>query len=45
MQLDLQGYSPHVTVYITEGTERDIAFINVDLYGENSSVTRTYVIN
>lgn len=45
MKLDLQGYSPQVTVYITEGTERDIAFINVDLYGENTSVTRTYVIN
>lgn len=32
MSLDLRGYTPQVQAYFLQGTQRDIAVIQVDLY-------------
>jgi hypothetical protein len=43
-KLDLRGFSPSVTVNIVEGTQRDIAFINITLSGDYDDYKKTYVI-
>ena len=43
-QLNLCGFRPSVTVNIVEGTQRDIAFINITLYGSYENYEKTYVI-
>lgn len=42
--LDLMGYTPEVKVYLMQGTERDIAVIQVDLYKDSKRYTKTYKI-
>lgn len=43
-KLDLLGYTPQVQVYLMQGTERDIALIQVDLIKGGSRTTTTYTI-
>lgn len=43
-QLDLCGFVPSVVVKIVEGTQRDIAFIDITLTGEYDEYNKTYVI-
>lgn len=43
--LDLLGFTPDVHVYLMQGTERDIALIQVDLRRSGESYTRTYKIS
>lgn len=42
--LDLLGFVPSVQVYLLQGSERDIALIQIDLYKQGESYTRTYTI-
>lgn len=42
--LDLLGFAPDVQVYLMQGTERDIAVIQVDLYRGQEHQTKTYKI-
>ena len=42
--LDLCGFIPDVTVSIVEGTQRDIAFIDITLTGDYDEYNKTYVI-
>ena len=44
LKLDLCGFSPSVTVKIVEGTQRDIAFINITLSGDYEDYNKTYII-
>ena len=44
MKLDLMGYSPQVEVMLLEGTQRDIAIIDIILKDEYNSYRRTYKI-
>lgn len=44
-KLDLRGYTVRVKVTIIEGTERDIALIEITIYGDYDSMSKTYVIN
>ena len=44
-QLDLQGFSPDVEVYFLEGTERDIAMIDITLSKDYENYNRTYKIS
>ena len=44
MKLDLMGYSPQVEVILLEGTQRDIAIIDIILKDEYNSYRRTYKI-
>jgi hypothetical protein len=43
-QLDLCGFNPEVKVDIVEGTERDIAFINITIKGDYEEYNKTYMI-
>jgi hypothetical protein len=43
-KLDLCGFKPEVTVKIIEGTQRDIAFIDITLKGNYKEYNKTYVI-
>lgn len=43
-KLDLRGFTPSVTVNIVEGTQRDIAFIDITLTGNYEEYNKTYVI-
>ncbi len=42
--LDLCGFTPDVKVYLMQGTERDIAVIEVDLYRRSESYSKIYKI-
>ena len=42
--LDLCGFTPSVVVNIVEGTQRDIAFIDITLSGDYDDYKKTYVI-
>ena len=42
--LDLMGFSVDVKVSIVEGTERDIAFIDIIISGDYEEYNKTYVI-
>lgn len=42
--LDLCGFKPSVSVKLIEGTQRDIAFINITLSGNYEEYEKTYVI-
>lgn len=43
-KIDLCGFVPSVNVKIVEGTQRDIAFINITLTGDYEDYEKTYVI-
>lgn len=43
-QLELFGFTPSVNVTITEGTVRDIAFIDITFSGEFGEYNKSYVI-
>ena len=43
--LDLRGFSPYVDVYFLEGTERDIAMIDITLSKDYENYNRTYKIS
>jgi hypothetical protein len=43
-KLDLCGFTPSVQVKIVEGTQRDIAFINITLTGDYEEHNKTYMI-
>ena len=43
--LDLRGYNYDVEVYFLEGSERDIAMININLYKDNQTYNRIYKIS
>lgn len=43
-KLDLCGFKPSVTVKIVEGTQRDIAFIDITLTGDYEKFNKTYII-
>lgn len=42
--LDLLGFEPHIKVYLMQGSERDIALIQVDLVRPGESYTQSYII-
>lgn len=44
LSLDLLGFTPVVEVYLMQGTEQDIALIQVDLYRSGEHYTRSYKI-
>lgn len=44
-KLDLQGFSPSVEVYFLEGSERDIAMIDITLSKDYENYNRTYKIS
>lgn len=44
-QLDLLGFTPEVNVYLMQGSERDIALIQVDLRRYSEKYTKTYKIS
>ena len=43
-KLELFGYIPTVKVSIVEGTQRDIAFIDITFTGDYDDYNKTYVI-
>lgn len=43
-EMDLLGYEPYVNVYLMQGTERDIALIQVDLVSKTDRINQTYKI-
>ena len=43
-KLDLMGFTPEINVYLMQGTERDIALIQVDLRRYSEKYTKTYKI-
>jgi hypothetical protein len=43
-KLELFGYTPAVKVSIVEGTQRDIAFIDITFTGDYDDYNKTYVI-
>lgn len=43
-KIDLYGFTPSVSVKIVEGTQRDIAFIDITLTGDYKEYNKTYVI-
>lgn len=43
-KLNLCGFVPEVSVKIVEGTQRDIAFIDITLKGDYEEYNKTYVI-
>jgi hypothetical protein len=43
-KLDLLGFSVNTTVTIVEGTERDIALINIVISGKYGTTNKTYII-
>ena len=42
--IDLRGFTPDVEVYLLQGSERDIAVIEINLLKRNSRYTTTYKI-
>lgn len=42
--LDLRGWVPNVNVHLLQGSERDIALIDIDLYKNDESYKKTYKI-
>lgn len=44
-KLDLLNFSVSVSVSLVEGTQRDIAFIDITISGDYDNYTKTYVIN
>lgn len=44
-KLELFGFSVTVDVTIVEGTERDIALIDIVISGDTGTTNKTYVIN
>ena len=42
--LDLMGFSVDVKVSLVEGTERDIAFIDIIISGDYEEYNKTYII-
>jgi hypothetical protein len=45
MKLQLYDFTPSVSVTIVDGTQRDIAFIDITLSGNYDDYTKTYMIN
>lgn len=45
MSLDLQGFSPSVKVYLLQGSERDIALIDIELTKDYSTYRKIYKIS
>ena len=43
-KIDLCGFIPSVSVKIVEGTQRDIAFIDITLTGDYEEYNKTYII-
>lgn len=43
--IDLRGWSFDVSVSLFEGTERDIALVNIDLYKDTDRVSKQYKIS
>lgn len=43
-KIDLCGFVPSVSVKIVEGTQRDIAFIDITLTGDYEEYNKTYII-
>lgn len=43
-KLDLRGFSASVNVTIMEGTERDIALIDIVISGKYGTTNKTYII-
>lgn len=43
-EIDLCGFKPSVVVKIFEGTQRDIAMIEITLSGDYTNYNKTYVI-
>jgi hypothetical protein len=43
--LDLCGYTPNVNVYLLQGTERDIAIIDIKLYKNGEVYNKSYKIS
>ena len=43
-KIDLCGFVPTVSVKIVEGTQRDIAFIDITLTGDYEEYNKTYII-
>ena len=43
--LDLQGFKPKVDVYMFQGTERDIALIDIELTKDYNTYRKTYKIS
>lgn len=43
-KLDLRDFSPSVSVKIIEGTQKDIAFIDITLKGDYEEYNKTYII-
>lgn len=44
LSLDLMGFTPYVKVYLLQGTEQDIALVQVDLVKSGRSFSKTYKI-
>ena len=44
LKIDLCGFVPSVSVKIVEGTQRDIAFIDITLTGDYEEYNKTYII-
>ena len=42
--INLMGFVPEVEVLLLQGTEQDIALINIDLTRYNEQYTKTYKI-
>lgn len=42
--IDLMGFRPSIEVYLMQGTERDIALIQVDLYKNTKTYSKAYKI-
>lgn len=45
MGIELKGFVPSVSVHIVEGTQRDIAFVDITLTGKYKKYTKSYIIN
>lgn len=43
--LDLNGFTPNVEVYLLQGTERDIAIIDIELSKDYNTYRKTYKIS
>ena len=43
-KIELCGFTPSVTVKIVEGTQRDIAIIDITLTGDYEEYNKTYII-
>lgn len=43
--LDLKGFVPNVEIYMLQGSERDIALINIELSNDYNTFSKTYNIS